>query len=74
MGARYRFPMSNQAFLKRAFELAESGEFAKVSDIRKAMTQEGFPLYLVSQLSGRQLAQQLRTKILAARRTKQPGK
>jgi len=59
--------MSNQVFLQRAFELADSGDYKRVSEIREVMTREGFTLRELSQLSGRHLARQLRAKMAAAR-------
>jgi len=53
--------MSNDKFIKRAFDLADSGNYSRVSEIRAMMTREGFTLREVNQLSGKQLAGQLRT-------------
>jgi hypothetical protein len=47
-----------QTPLERAFQLARSGRFAKVSEIKQALTAEGFS---VAQLTGRLLSNQLRT-------------
>ena len=59
--------MSNIDFVRRAFELADSGKYSRVSEIRAVMTSEGFSLRQLSQLSGKQLAQDLRARIAAAR-------
>jgi hypothetical protein len=58
--------MSNIEFIKRAQELADSGRFSRVSEIRAAMAREGFSLWQLSQLSGQQLAQNLKARIAAA--------
>jgi hypothetical protein len=58
--------MSTSIFIERAFELADSGKYSRVSEIRAVMTREGFSLRELSQLSGRHLARQLRAKIAAA--------
>lgn len=50
--------------LERAFELARSGRFATVSDIKRAISQEG---YAVSQLDGGALGRQLSQIIKTAR-------
>ena len=59
--------MSNTEFVRRAYELADSGKYSRVSEIRAVMAREGFSLRQLSQLSGKQLALQLRTRIAAAR-------
>ena len=59
--------MSNTEFVRRAYELADSGNYSRVSEIRAVMAREGFSLRQLSQLSGKQLALQLRTRIAAAR-------
>jgi hypothetical protein len=59
--------MSNVDFLRRAHELAESGAYTRVSEIRVVMAREGFSLHQLSQLGGKQLALQLKEKIAAAR-------
>jgi hypothetical protein len=58
--------MSNIEFIKRAQELADSGRYSRVSEIRAAMAREGFSLWQLSQLSGKQLAQNLKARIAAA--------
>lgn len=60
--------MSNVEFLQRAYELAESGAYSRVSEIRAAMTREGFSLQQLAQLGGRQLARELKARIAAAQR------
>jgi len=47
----------NQTALERAFELARSGKFKTVSELKTAIGKEG---YLVSQLDGPMLQRQLR--------------
>jgi len=65
--------MSNINFVQRAYELADSGNYSGVSEIRAVMTREGFSLRQLSQLSGKQLTQQLKARIAAARQdTAQP--
>ena len=62
--------MSNVDFLRRAFELADSGKHASVSSIRAALVGERYSLHQLSQLAGRQLAKQLRDRIAAAQKAK----
>jgi len=64
--------MSNH-FLLRAFDLADSGKYSTVSEIRAVMAREGFSLAELSQLSGRQLTRQLRARMAAARPKAQAG-
>ncbi len=52
--------------LQRAFELAQSGEFAMASDIRKALAAEGYNL---APVTGRVLNLQLTAAIQKARVT-----
>lgn len=59
--------MTNTEFVRRAFELADSGKYLRVSEIRAVMAREGFSLRQLSQLGGKQLAQNLRARIAAAR-------
>ena len=47
-----------QTPLERAFELAQSGRFTTVSEIKQALAAEGFS---VAQLTGGVLSKQLRT-------------
>jgi len=63
----YSRPMSNHEFLRRAFELADSGKYPSVQSIRKALERENFSLRELSQLGGKSLWQQLRARIAAAR-------
>jgi hypothetical protein len=49
--------------LERAFQLAKSGKYATVDDIKTQLGKEG---YSDSQVTGRQLTQQLRALIVAA--------
>jgi len=64
--------MSNIDFVRRAFELADSGKYSRVSEIRAVLAREGFSLRQLSQLSGKQLAQNLRARIAAARSSSPP--
>ena len=50
--------------LERAFEMARSGNYASVADIKKQLKDEGFS---VAQVTGPALSQQLRDLIRAAR-------
>ena len=59
--------MTNTEFIRRAYALADSGKYSRVSEIRAVMAREGFSLRQLSQLSGKQLAQNLRARIAAAR-------
>ena len=59
--------MSNIDFLARAYAHADSGEYATVTEIRKALTKEGFSLWQISQLAGKELQSRLRERIAAAR-------
>jgi len=58
--------MSNNDFIKRAQELADSGRYSRVTEIRAVMAHEGFSLWQLSQLSGKQLSQQLKARMAAA--------
>jgi hypothetical protein len=58
--------MSNTEFIKRAQELADSGKYSRVSEIRATMAREGFSLWQLSQLSGKQLALHLKARMAAA--------
>jgi hypothetical protein len=53
--------------LERAFQLARSGKFSSVSDIRKQLASERFP---TEQMSGGTLLRQLRLIIKASDPTK----
>jgi hypothetical protein len=68
-GPAYEQGMVNHDFLRRAFELAESGDCSSLREIRAALIREGFSLWQLSQLSGKQLARQLRAKIAAAKKS-----
>lgn len=46
--------------LERAFELAKSGKFASVSEVKSAVSKEG---YSMNQMEGPMLARQLRALI-----------
>jgi hypothetical protein len=50
--------------LERAFQMARSGQFASVAEIKKQLRIEGFS---DSQVSGRSLSRQLKDLIRAAR-------
>ncbi|OAM76789.1 hypothetical protein [Devosia elaeis] len=54
--------------LERAFALARSGKYATLTDLKSAVSKEG---YLADQLEGRMLARQLR-EILKAHRPAKP--
>jgi len=58
--------MSIPTTLERAFELARSGDFESLSDIRAQLKNEG---YALAQLDGRSLQRQLRQLCIDARRT-----
>jgi hypothetical protein len=49
--------------LERAFELARSGDYASVSDIKKQLQKEG---YSVAQIIGRSLSRQLQALLRGA--------
>ncbi len=51
--------------LERAFELARTGEYARVSDIRAQLKTEGYTLH---QLEGPTLVRQLRDLCVASRK------
>jgi hypothetical protein len=55
--------------LERAFQLAMSGNYTSVADIKKRLIQER---YSVAQISGGQLAKQLGALIKAAREKPMP--
>jgi hypothetical protein len=50
--------------LERAFQLAKSGQVARIDEIRAVLKREG---YSADQVQGRQLARQLNELIKAAR-------
>jgi hypothetical protein len=54
----------NKTALERAFELAKSGRYATVEEVRRAISAEG---YFQSQLEGRELSKQLKAMIINAR-------
>lgn len=56
--------------LERGFELANTGEYASISAIRKQLKNEG---YFTTQLFGRGLATQLRKICLAAKAARAAG-
>ena len=60
---------SYKSALERAFELAASGEFERVDEIRRRMRWEG---YVTEQVVGRALSQQLNT-IMRARQQLAPS-
>jgi len=60
----------NTNAIERAFELAKSGQCASVVEIKRRLRAEG---YAAGQIEGRQLHDQLRTAINAARKTKSEG-
>lgn len=54
----------NITALERAFELAKSGKFASVTEVKSAVSKEG---YAMSQMEGPMLAKQLRALVKAHR-------
>ena len=59
--------MSNIDLLTRAYALADTGEYSTVSQIRSALTKEGFSLWQLTQLAGKELQGSLRDRIAAAK-------
>jgi hypothetical protein len=53
----------NTSVLERAFQLAESGEYPTVTDIKRRLTDEG---YSIAQVTGGQLSKQLMALIKTA--------
>jgi hypothetical protein len=53
----YNARMSRPTILERAFELARTGEYSNVTELRRALIAEGFT---TKQLEGRALQKQLR--------------
>lgn len=53
--------------LERAFELARSGQYASVAEIKKQLLAEGFS---ISQVTGGVLSRQLKDLIRAAQETR----
>ncbi len=53
----------NKTALERAFELARSGRYPTVDQIRRAISAEG---YFQTQIEGRELTRQLKALIAAA--------
>ena len=64
--------MSSMEFLRRAYGLSDSGAYSRGSEIRAVMGREGFSLHQLSQLGGKQLAQQLKDRIAATQRGASP--
>jgi hypothetical protein len=62
--------MTDPTLLERAFDLARSGRFASVADIRLALKRERFE-QVEAHLAGPSLARQLRGLCEEARRTPQ---
>jgi hypothetical protein len=59
--------MAEDRVLERAFEMARSGRFSSVSDLRKELQKEGFTYIQISaDLNGRAIQRQLRQAIVAA--------
>lgn len=54
----------NQSPVERAFELARSGRYANVSDIKRQLSKEG---YSITQIEGPMLLKQLRTAMADTR-------
>jgi hypothetical protein len=54
----------NKTALERAFELARSGLYQNVEQVKRAISAEG---YVRQQVDGRELSRQLRAIIVAAR-------
>ena len=70
-GAAHRSPkgtqqwmMGQRSVLERAFELARSGRFTRVSDVTRALVEDH---YDISQLQGASLRRQLRALVRSAR-------
>jgi hypothetical protein len=59
--------MSNQRFLERAFQLAESGTVENVTAIREALVRQGYTHKETAQLGGTTLSKQLMARIAAAK-------
>jgi hypothetical protein len=60
--------MSDPTLLERAFDLARSGRFASVADIRTALKRERYE-QVVAHLAGPSIARQLRALCEEARRS-----
>ena len=60
----------NTNAIERAFELAKSGQCVSVAEIKRRLLAEG---YSAGHIEGRQLHDQLRTAINAARKAKSDG-
>jgi len=58
--------LNNNDCIARAFELADTGKYTRISQIRVVLGQEGFSLWQLSQLAGKDLAGKLRARIAAA--------
>jgi hypothetical protein len=55
--------------LERAFQMARSGQYSSVGEIKKQLSVEGFS---VAQVTGRVLSRQLRDLITSARKPENP--
>lgn len=58
--------MSNQSFLERAFQIADSGLATTATYIRRRLAEEGYSRANISQLGLPSLAKQLLARIKAA--------
>lgn len=64
--------MSNVDLLARAYALADTGNYSTVTQIRNALSKDGFSSWELSQLSGKELAGKLRARMSAAKASSRP--
>ena len=62
-GAHSRGMNSNRTALERAFELARSGKYTSITDLKRDLSAEG---YVAGQIEGFSLVRQLRQLMIAA--------
>jgi exonuclease VII large subunit len=60
----------NTTTIERAFELAKSGQYVSVEEIKRRLHAEG---YFAGQVKGRELSAQLKAAIDTARKAKSEG-
>lgn len=65
--------MGNHELLEKAFALADSGEVASISELRRALIEGGITMIELQQFHGRALVRQLRERIAKSRKRYQVG-
>jgi hypothetical protein len=65
--------LGNHELLEKAFALADSGEVASISELRRALIEGGITMIELQQFHGRALVRQLRERIAKSRKRYQVG-